>query len=93
LTFPCKNYVPIPEDKSKDYISVPSSIDESYNTGIKAERENIDMYDRFLSEYISPYHFGLVFKNRNVQYYVKIVLHIFFAVFCRVCAVILINVP
>ncbi len=32
-------------------------------------------------------------KNRDVQYYLKIVLHIFCVVFFIVCVVILINVP
>jgi rubrerythrin len=41
----------IPEDKSKDYIVVPNTLNESYEAGIKAEIENIDMYERFLSAF------------------------------------------
>lgn len=42
--------IPIPEDKSKDYVVLPNSLNESYNTGVKAEVENIDMYERFLNQ-------------------------------------------
>ena len=42
--------LPIPEDKSKDYVSVPNSLEESYDAGIKAEMENIDMYEKFLNQ-------------------------------------------
>ena len=45
-----KYTIPIPEDKSKDYVVIPNSLNESYNTGVKAEVENIDMYERFLNQ-------------------------------------------
>lgn len=45
-----KYNIPIPEDKSKDYVMFPNSLNESYNTGVKAEVENIDMYERFLNQ-------------------------------------------
>lgn len=47
-----KYTIPIPEDKSKDYVVIPNSLNESYNTGVKAEVENIDMYERFLNQNI-----------------------------------------
>ncbi len=40
----------IPKDKSKDYVIVPNSLDEAYEAGIKAEIENIDMYEKFLNQ-------------------------------------------
>lgn len=49
LTDLFKKYnITIPEDNSKDYVVLPESLNEAYKTGVTAEIENIDMYERFL---------------------------------------------
>lgn len=46
-----ENYnISIPEDESENYIIYPTSLNEAYKTGMKAEIDNIAMYDRFLQE-------------------------------------------
>lgn len=44
-----KYNVEVPEDRSKEFLKEPSSLDEALQYGIHAEIENIDMYERFLS--------------------------------------------
>jgi len=39
----------LPEDTSKEHLVVPSSLTEAYKTGVKAEIDNIAMYDQFLT--------------------------------------------
>jgi len=38
----------IPRDRAADYVILPASLKEAYETGVKAEIENISMYDKFL---------------------------------------------
>lgn len=38
----------VPKDKSKDYIKIPKTLLEAGETGVKAEVDNIAMYDLFL---------------------------------------------
>ena len=45
-----KYNIPIPEDKSKDYVAIPESLNEAYKAGVKAEIDNIDMYEKFLKQ-------------------------------------------
>ena len=45
-----KYNIPVPEDKSKDYVSIPESLNEAYKAGVKAEIDNIDMYEKFLKQ-------------------------------------------
>lgn len=45
-----KYNIPIPEDKAKDYTAVPESLNEAYKAGVKAEIDNIDMYEKFLKQ-------------------------------------------
>ncbi|CDF57547.1 ferritin-like domain-containing protein [Thermobrachium celere] len=44
-----KYNIPIPEDRSYEFLKMPSSLDEALEYGIHAEIENIEMYERFLS--------------------------------------------
>ncbi len=41
--------VPIPEDKSQQFVTTPESIKAAYAEGVQAEIDNISMYERFLS--------------------------------------------
>ena len=53
LTNLFNNYhVSIPKDLSANYVTLPGNLYESYEAGVTAEIENIDMYDRFLQENI-----------------------------------------
>ena len=45
-----KYNIPVPEDKSKDYVAIPESLNEAYKVGVKAEIDNIDMYEEFLKQ-------------------------------------------
>ncbi len=45
-----KYNIPVPEDKSKDYVVAPESLDEAYKAGVNAEVDNIDMYEKFLKQ-------------------------------------------
>jgi len=40
----------IPQDKSYDYLNEPQSLEQALDFGVHAEIENIDMYERFLSQ-------------------------------------------
>ena len=39
----------IPEDRAKDYVVLPKSLEDAYRAGVQAEIDNIAMYDHFLS--------------------------------------------
>jgi len=41
--------VPLPEDKSQSFITIPESIKAAYAAGVQGEIDNISMYERFLS--------------------------------------------
>ncbi|MFD2639503.1 ferritin-like domain-containing protein [Piscibacillus salipiscarius] len=41
--------IPIPEDDSLQYITVPISLEEAFNEGVEGEIDNISMYNRFLN--------------------------------------------
>ena len=45
-----KYNISIPEDKAKDYTAVLESLNEAYKAGVKAEIDNIDMYEKFLKQ-------------------------------------------
>ncbi len=47
-----KNQIPVPEDKSADYLIVPSDVKAALETGVKAEIDNIAMYEGFLAREI-----------------------------------------
>ncbi len=40
----------VPEDESKDHVVLPTSIKTALETGVKAEIDNIAMYDKFLAQ-------------------------------------------
>jgi len=39
--------IAIPEDKSLDYTAAPATLNDAYKTGVQAEIDNIEMYERF----------------------------------------------
>lgn len=41
--------IAFPADDSKSFLIIPSTLKEAYETGVKAEIDNIAMYDKFLS--------------------------------------------
>jgi len=41
--------VPLPEDKSQSFVTTPESIKAAYTAGVQGEKDNISMYERFLS--------------------------------------------
>ena len=47
-----KYNVSIPEDNSREYVVLPEDIKAALKTGVKAEVENIAMYEKFLEENI-----------------------------------------
>ncbi|QGU96318.1 hypothetical protein GOM49_15530 [Clostridium bovifaecis] len=48
LTLFSKYNVPVPADKSLEYIKTPKNLLEGYNLSIKGEENNAAMYDKFL---------------------------------------------
>ncbi|KYH28394.1 MULTISPECIES: hypothetical protein [Clostridium] len=45
-----KHNLPVPRDKSLEYIKTPKSIEEAYDLCIKGEENNIIMYEKFLKD-------------------------------------------
>ena len=54
--------VAVPEKDWENLVTVPESLDDSYNTGVEAEIKNIEMYESFLKENI-PDDVSTVFKT------------------------------
>lgn len=52
----------IPEDLSKNYLHEPEDMKAALELGVEAEIENIDMYEKFLSENL-PEDISTVFKK------------------------------
>lgn len=50
ITLFSKYDVPVPSDKSLEYIKTPKTLLEGYNLSIKGEESNIIMYDKFLQD-------------------------------------------
>ena len=44
------NKIEIPKDESSGIVKLPESLNEAYKAGVKAEIENIAMYERFLQQ-------------------------------------------
>jgi len=42
--------IPVPLDRGAEYAVLPSSVEEALRVGVRAEVDNIAMYDRFLTE-------------------------------------------
>lgn len=40
----------IPEDRAKEFVVLPVSLEEAFKTGVQAEIDNIAMYERFIAE-------------------------------------------
>ncbi len=40
----------VPDDYSKDHVVVPDTLQETFSTGIEAEKNNIAMYELFLQK-------------------------------------------
>ncbi|WP_427338084.1 DUF2202 domain-containing protein [Caloranaerobacter sp. DY30410] len=45
-----KYNIPIPTDRAKDYVVVPETFEEVLKIGVKAEIDNIAMYEKFLKQ-------------------------------------------
>lgn len=59
-----KHNIPILADMAEDYIAtVPKNISDAYTLSIKAENENIEMYERFLSSSNLEEDTKALFKN------------------------------
>ncbi|MFU0824195.1 MULTISPECIES: hypothetical protein [Clostridium] len=50
ITLFSKHNIPVPQDKSLEYIKTPKTIEDAYNLSIKGEENNIIMYEKFLKD-------------------------------------------
>lgn len=55
--------IDIPTDTSTKYTILPESLEEAFKAGVKAEIENIEMYESFLSQDKLPSDLKAVFEN------------------------------
>ena len=42
--------IEVPQDNAREHVVVPESVEEAFTTGVKAEEDNINMYEKFLQK-------------------------------------------